>query len=55
MRDLGRRDYESDLEDALLRGRAGGKAEGIVTAEAAAKIKVPAGTADKPFNSQTTE
>jgi predicted transposase/invertase (TIGR01784 family) len=28
MRERGRRDYESDLEDALVRGRAEGKTEG---------------------------
>ena len=30
MRERGRRDYESDLEDALCRGRAEGKAEGKI-------------------------
>ena len=40
MRERGRRDYESDLEDALVRGRDEGKAEGEAKGKAEAKLEV---------------
>ena len=52
MRERGRRDYESDLEDALVRGRAEGeaigKAEGAEAGELAAKSKFLLGLLTNP-------
>ena len=51
MRERGRRDYESDLEDALTRGRAEGRAEGMAEGRAEGMAE---GRAEGEFEAKTT-